>query len=88
MCNLIFWILFGGVSGWIANLIVYKRSGGCFTNVLTGIVGSVVGGLIFGFLIRQNVGLNDFGFDGLSLLVAVLGAIILLGIINFARGKR
>ncbi|MEI6462141.1 MAG: GlsB/YeaQ/YmgE family stress response membrane protein [bacterium] len=87
MGSLIFWILFGGLVGWIANLLVYKKSGGCLTNVIVGIVGSIVGGLIYGFLTRQSVNLSDFSLDVPSLIISVLGAIILLGIINFARRK-
>ncbi|MEI6887290.1 MAG: GlsB/YeaQ/YmgE family stress response membrane protein [bacterium] len=87
MASLIFWILFGGLVGWIANLVVYKKSGGCLGNVIVGIIGSVIGGLVYGYFTRQVIKLSEFNLDIPSLVIAVIGSIILLGIINFARRK-
>jgi uncharacterized membrane protein YeaQ/YmgE (transglycosylase-associated protein family) len=74
----IFWIIIGGLAGWIASSIMGVREG-FWGDVLIGIVGAVLGGLIF----------TAFGIGGTgiwwSLLTAVVGAVILLGILRLVR---
>ena len=72
------WIVLGGIAGAIAKLIMPgKDPGGIFVTILLGIVG----GLLGGFLARQ-LGLSSGAgfFDPISWIVAVVGALILLGI--------
>ncbi len=87
MINFIIWLIVGGVVGWLASLIMRTDAQqGIFLNIIVGIVGA----LIAGFLISPLVGLpsiNEGAFSIGSLLVSLLGAVILLAIVNlFRRG--
>lgn len=79
--GIILWLIVGGVIGWIASMIM-RTDGqqGIFLNIIVGIVGAFIGGLII------NGG--NFGQAGLtisSFLVSLLGAVILLAIVNLVR---
>ncbi len=75
--NIIVWILFGALAGWIASLIMNtNEEQGAFANIVVGIFGALIGG----FIARQ---LGSSGVDGFnlgSLLIAVLGSMLLLGL--------
>ena len=81
--GLLGWIIFGGLAGWIASALVKERRG-CLMNVIVGIIGAVVGGLIFSLL--GGVGVT--GFNVWSLVVAVIGAVVFLAIVRMGRGGR
>ena len=88
MINLIAWLVVGGILGWVASMIMRTDAQqGVGLNIVVGIVGA----LIVGFLISPLVGLptiNDASFSVGSLLVSLLGAVILLAIVNlFRRGR-
>lgn len=85
--NFILWIIIGGVLGWLASIIMHTNAQqGLVLNVIVGIVGA----LIAGFLLTPLFGIgtiNQSNFSLSSLLVSLLGAIILLAIVNlFRRG--
>ena len=68
------WIVLGLVAGFIASKVVNKQGEGMLLDTVLGVVGAVVGGWIFGLLgARGASGLNLY-----SLLVAVVGAIVVL----------
>jgi uncharacterized membrane protein YeaQ/YmgE (transglycosylase-associated protein family) len=68
------WIVLGLIAGFIASKIVNKEGQGIFLDIVLGIVGAVIGGFIFNlFGASAATGLNLY-----SLLVAVVGAIIVL----------
>jgi uncharacterized membrane protein YeaQ/YmgE (transglycosylase-associated protein family) len=68
------WIVLGLVAGFIASKIVNKQGEGFLLDIVLGIVGAVVGGWLFGLLGASGVsGVNIY-----SLLVAVVGAIVVL----------
>lgn len=79
------WIIFGALTGWIASKIVNKRGEGCIVNTALGLVGAVIGG----FLFRQ---FGPFSYEMhsfiASMFVAVLGAVIVLLIWNAITGNR
>jgi len=82
--GIIGWLIIGALAGWIASKITGNdKSMGAFWNIVVGIVGGILGGLIMGVL--GGVGVT--GFNLWSLLVSVLGAVILLWIVNAARRK-
>lgn len=83
MGSIIFWVIFGGIVGWVASLLVGKDNGGLLMNILVGIVGSVIGGAIFNLLGGSGV----TGFNVYSVVVGIIGAIVLLGILQAFRGK-
>ena len=80
--GIILWIVFGGLVGWIASLIMKTNAQqGIFLNIVVGIVGAVIGGWLMSFFGESGVG----GFNLYSFLVALLGAIILIGIVKLLR---
>ena len=72
--GIIAWIILGLVAGFIGSKIVNKSGEGFFLDIILGIVGAVVGGWLFSFFGAHRVtGLNIY-----SLVVAVVGAIVVL----------
>ena len=82
--NLIVWLVVGGIIGWLASIVMRTDAQqGILLNIVVGIVGAFIGGLIFSGGSINNAGLNLYSF-----LVSLLGAIILLAIVNlFRRGS-
>jgi uncharacterized membrane protein YeaQ/YmgE (transglycosylase-associated protein family) len=68
------WIVLGLIAGYIASMLVNKRGEGMPFDILLGIVGAVLGGLLFNAFGSTGV----TGFNVWSLLVAVVGAVVLL----------
>ncbi|KAB8141975.1 GlsB/YeaQ/YmgE family stress response membrane protein [Chloroflexia bacterium SDU3-3] len=87
--NFILWLLFGALVGWLASLVMRTDAQqGAILNIVVGIVGAFLGGLLFSFLPGSNVNLNDGNFSLWSLFVSFIGAVVLLGIVNlFNRGR-
>jgi uncharacterized membrane protein YeaQ/YmgE (transglycosylase-associated protein family) len=86
--NFIIWLVVGGLIGWVASMIMKTDAQqGVFLNIIVGIVGSMLGGwLISPLLGAGTVNQGDFSLGGL--IVSLIGAIILLAIVNlFRRGK-
>lgn len=87
MINFIIWIIVGGLIGWIASMIMRTDAQqGALLNIIVGIIGAFLGGLLISPLIGGgNINQGDFSLS--SLLVSLLGAIVLLAIVNlFRRG--
>lgn len=86
--NFIIWLIVGGIIGWLASMIM-KTDGqqGIILNVIVGIIGSFLGGwLIAPLLGTGTVNTGDFSIMGL--VSSLIGAIILLAIVNlFRRGR-
>jgi uncharacterized membrane protein YeaQ/YmgE (transglycosylase-associated protein family) len=85
LLTILFWIVFGGIAGWIATIIAGQnnRVNG-WMNILVGIVGAVLGGLVF----RLFGGTGVTGFNFYSFLVAIVGSILLLWLVNLFRPGR
>ena len=83
--NLIIWLIVGGLIGWVASMIMRTDAQqGMLLNVIVGIVGAMLGGLLLAPLFGTGtINQGDFSLSGL--LVSLLGAVILLGIVNFFR---
>lgn len=84
MIGIIVWLVVGGIVGWLASLIMRTDAQqGVLLNVVVGIVGAVIGGLIFS---RGNI--NEAPLNVTAFIVSLVGAVILLGIVNlFRRGS-
>jgi uncharacterized membrane protein YeaQ/YmgE (transglycosylase-associated protein family) len=85
--NFIIWLIMGGLIGWIASLVMRTDAQqGIFLNIVVGIVGAFLGGLLLSPIFGVGtINQNNFSLGGL--LVSLLGAIILLAIVNmFRRG--
>jgi uncharacterized membrane protein YeaQ/YmgE (transglycosylase-associated protein family) len=80
MIGIIVWLIVGGIIGWIASMIMRTDAQqGVLLNIIVGIVGAFIGGLIVtGGSINQDINLT-------SILVSLLGAVVLLAIVNLIR---
>jgi uncharacterized membrane protein YeaQ/YmgE (transglycosylase-associated protein family) len=83
--SIIGWIIIGALAGWIASMIMGRNEEmGWLGNIVVGIVGAIVGGLIYGFITGDDFVAN---FSIGTVLVAILGAIVVLFIWNAIRGR-
>lgn len=88
MINFIIWIVMGAIIGWLASMIMRTNAQqGLLLDIIVGIVGSFIGGWLARlFGVATSADLNEFNI--MSLLFALLGAIVLLAIVNlFRRGS-
>jgi uncharacterized membrane protein YeaQ/YmgE (transglycosylase-associated protein family) len=85
MINFIIWIIVGGILGWIASMIMRTDSQqGPLLNIIVGIIGALLGGWLLAPLFGTGtINQGDFSISGL--LISLLGAIILLAIVNLVR---
>jgi uncharacterized membrane protein YeaQ/YmgE (transglycosylase-associated protein family) len=82
--SIIGWIILGLIAGFIASKIVNREGEGFFMDIVLGIVGALVGGFIFNAFGAHGV----TGFNLYSLVVAVIGAIVLLVLYHALFGRR
>lgn len=79
--GIILWLIVGGVIGWLASLIMRTDAQqGIFLNIIVGIIGAFIGGLVF-----AGGSINEAPLSLTSFLVSLLGAVILLAIVNLVR---
>ena len=78
------WIILGLIAGYIASQIVGRDSRGPWLNMGLGIVGAIVGGVIFSIL--GGVGIT--GINLYSLIVAVVGSVVVLWVYNAVSRRR
>jgi uncharacterized membrane protein YeaQ/YmgE (transglycosylase-associated protein family) len=89
MISLLAWIIVGGIAGWIASILVKTDSQmGLLSNIVVGMIGSLVGGAIVvlantGTLDLFNTAYNDLNL--VSLVVSVLGAVVFLAVLKVLR---
>ena len=82
--SILAWIVLGLIAGFIASQIVNRHGGNLLLDIILGVVGAVVGGFLF----------NQFGSGGVtglnlySMLVAVIGAVVVLVIYHAIAGRR
>ena len=85
MINFLIWIIVGGAIGWLASLIMKTNSRqGLIADIIVGIVGAFVGGLILSPLFNVST-INEGNFSLPALLVSLGGAVILLAISKLFR---
>ena len=82
--ELLVWLLLGLVAGWIASVIMGRGSYGVVGDIVVGILGALVGG----WLGTALFGVDVTGFNVPSLILAILGAIILIAIYRALIGYR
>jgi uncharacterized membrane protein YeaQ/YmgE (transglycosylase-associated protein family) len=86
--NFILWIVIGGVIGWLASIVMKTNDQqGKLLNIVVGIVGAFLGGLLLGGLFDTGT-INQDDFSVSSLVVSFIGAVILLAIVKMFRGRR
>lgn len=81
--GIILWIIFGAIAGWIASMFMgTDRNQGTLSDIIMGIIGSVVGGFLMNLVGKSGV----TGFNLYSLLVAVIGAVVVIYVARKIRG--
>lgn len=82
--SIIAWIILGLIAGFIGSKIVNKSGEGMLMDIVLGIVGAIVGGVIFSFFGAAGVtGLNIY-----SLVVSIIGAVVVLWLYHAIAGRR
>jgi uncharacterized membrane protein YeaQ/YmgE (transglycosylase-associated protein family) len=82
--SIIGWLILGLIAGFIASKLVNKEGSGLVLDIVLGIIGALVGG----FLFTQLGGIGITGFNLYSMLVAIIGAVIVLAIYHVLFGRR
>jgi uncharacterized membrane protein YeaQ/YmgE (transglycosylase-associated protein family) len=82
--SIVGWILLGLIAGWIASKIVNKTGQGFLLDIVLGIVGAIVGGYLFALVGAEGI----TGFNIYSMVVAVIGAVIVLIGYHALSGRR
>jgi uncharacterized membrane protein YeaQ/YmgE (transglycosylase-associated protein family) len=83
--NFIIWLVVGGLIGWVASMMM-RTDGqqGVFLNIVVGIIGAMLGGWLIAPMIGGgSINQGDFSISGL--IVSLIGAVILLAIVNLVR---
>ena len=80
MLSIIAWLIVGGLIGWVASMIMRTNAQqGILLNIIVGIIGAFIAGFVVsGGSINDNINLT-------SVLVSLVGAVVLLGIVNLVR---
>ncbi len=82
--SIIAWIVLGLLAGWIAGMIMRGGGYGIVGDIVLGILGALIGGWITSALLGVDVS----GFNLTSLVVAVLGAVVLIALSRAVAGSR
>ncbi|MBA2237909.1 MAG: GlsB/YeaQ/YmgE family stress response membrane protein [Lysobacter sp.] len=87
--GIIIWLIVGGIIGWIASMIMKTDAQqGIFLNIIVGIIGAFLGGWIGSMLGIGGGDINSGDFSLMGLLMSLIGAVVLLAIVNmFRRGR-
>lgn len=83
--NIIIWLVVGGLIGWVASMVMKTDAQqGMILNVVVGVVGALLGGFFLAPMFGTGT-INSNDFSVASLGVSLLGAVILLAIVNLVR---
>jgi uncharacterized membrane protein YeaQ/YmgE (transglycosylase-associated protein family) len=80
------WLVVGLVSGWLASQVMRGGGYGLIGDIIVGIVGAVIGGFLAATLLNMPDAVN--GINVISILVAFIGAVILIAILRAVSGRR
>ena len=83
--SIIAWIVLGLIAGWLAGQIMRGSGYGIIGDIVLGVLGAIVGGWLTGVLLHQDM-VNGFNIE--SVIVAVVGAVILIAISRLFTGRR
>jgi len=85
--DVIGWLIIGLIAGWLASVIMGRGGYGIVGDIVVGIVGAFIGGLIADLLDIGGPSAGD-PFSWVSLIFAIIGAIILIAIVRALSGNR
>lgn len=80
------WIIVGLIAGWLAGLVMRGGGYGVIGDIILGIVGALIGGFLASALFGVPNAIN--GFNLTSILIAFIGAVILVAIVRAVSGRR
>jgi uncharacterized membrane protein YeaQ/YmgE (transglycosylase-associated protein family) len=83
--NILAWIIIGGIAGLLASLLVRGTGLGIIGDIIVGIIGAVVGSFLLTLLLPGTFAFTGFNWG--SLIIAFIGAVILLFIVRLVRGR-
>ena len=81
--SLIAWIVIGAIAGWLASMVMHSNLG-LIGDIVVGIIGGFIGGFLFNLVGANGVS----GFSIWSVVVAFVGAVVLLALIRLFSGRR
>ncbi len=84
--GLLAWIIIGLIAGWLAGLVMKGSGYGALGDIILGIVGAIVGGFLASAIFGIPNAVN--GFNLTSLVVAFIGAVVLVAIVRALTGRR
>lgn len=87
LLNIIGWLVIGAIAGLIAGMVMKGGGYGLVGDIVVGIVGALIGGFLAGLLGLGGLNSND-PFSLWSLIIAIIGAIILIAILRLLGGNR
>ena len=83
--GLLYWIVVGAIAGWLAGHLVKGEGFGCLGDIIVGVVGGLLGGFLAAQLFHMPDAVN--GFNLTSIIVAFLGAVLVVVVIRLLRGR-
>ena len=85
--NFIIMLIVGGIAGWLASMVMARDgSMGIFWNIVVGIIGAIIGNAVIAPLIGIGGTIQTFNLGGF--IIALIGAIVLLAIVNLVQRGR
>lgn len=89
LVDIIAWIVLGALAGWIAGMLVKGDEGlGVVGTIVLGIIGALVGGFIANLLGFQSGREGGDIVNWVSLIVAIIGAVLVVWVVGMFRGRR
>jgi uncharacterized membrane protein YeaQ/YmgE (transglycosylase-associated protein family) len=83
--SIVAWIVLGLIAGWLAGQVMKGGGYGLIGDIVLGIIGAIVGGFLTGLLLGRDM---VSGFNIESIVVAFIGAVVLIGISRALTGGR
>jgi uncharacterized membrane protein YeaQ/YmgE (transglycosylase-associated protein family) len=80
------WIVVGLIAGWLAGKVMRGGGFGLIGDIIVGIVGAVIGGFLASTLLNMPDAVNGINFT--SILVAFVGAVILVALLRLVTGRK
>ncbi len=86
--DILIWLLIGGLIGCISSMITHQRAQQVILqNICIGMVGALLGGWLITPLLRDSITMKEQIYNAISILLAIIGAVFFLALINIFRRK-